>query len=878
MKIRESFASYYKSNIFLKNVIYRYASTGINQFSNAEVTDVIKKDIEKYWKDKINLHQYDDADSTRRKFYVLSMFPYPSGTLHMGHVRVYTISDTVARFYRMKGYNVLHPMGWDAFGLPAENAAIERQVDPAVWTYDNIKKMRNQLKSLNYSFDWNREFATCDHEYYKWTQELFLKLFDKDLVYRKESFVNWDPVDETVLAEEQVDANNCSWRSGTKVEKRLLNQWFVRTTSFAKSLSQGLDDPTLTEWKDVKKIQQNWIGDCSGTSFELQLMGTIPNYPKTVNIWTKYPEFIEYAKFIAISPKSLLNRPEYCRDVAEGIQIIDVKVLNPFNGNELPVFVTDKVAFPTHRDTYLGIPSASIDDYQFSEIVGIEFIQHSIRSYEEQENKRSEILSKARKWKIGGYLVGSRLQDWLISRQRYWGTPIPIIYCSNCGIQPVPRNDLPVILPNITFSSSNKKSILCETKDWLNTSCPKCGAQAVRESDTMDTFVDSSWYYLRYIDPQNMKEMFAVDKAKEMFPIDLYIGGKEHAVLHLYYARFISHFLHSEGLLPTPEPFKQLLVQGMVLNKTYQLKKTEKYLKADEVEEHVGKYVEKNTKEPVIVSWDKMSKSKHNGIDPLEFLDKYGIDTTRLFILADQAPTSDKRCDHNTIPGILNWQNRLWKTVKAFNDYRNSVTSEELQAEPTDSKFAEHDEYMFDSRNYFLKSVTYNIIGSQQLSIAISRMQGLTNSIRKVCVECMKKSREYERALAVQIIMLAPFAPHFASELWSAFSEVKHHLIDKNEVDLDRDVMEQKWPEIDMNYKMSVEIIINNALCTKIRIPKYETDKLSLEAALDLIENEPAVQKHLKKHKIVKSRLLSREGCDPKILISTKRWVENVQM
>ena len=441
-------------------------------------------------------------------------------------------------------------------------------------------------------------------------------------------------------------------------------------------MSEGLNDPTLKEWRDIKTIQQNWIGDCIGTSFELQLIGNIPNYPKTINIWTNHPEFIEYAKFIAVSPKSLLNRSEYCKDVVEGIQIIDAKVVNPFNGDELPIFITDKITFPNFRDTYLGIPSASMDDYQFSELIGLEFTRHSIRSYEEQQKKRLEILSKARKWKIGGYLVGSRLQDWLISRQRYWGTPIPIIYCSNCGIQPVPRDKLPVVLPKIAFSSSNKKSILCEIKDWLNTSCPKCGSEAVRESDTMDTFVDSSWYYLRYIDPQNMKEMFATNKVKEIFPVDLYIGGKEHgkylifkffavikciyliiysfnnviisAVLHLYYARFISHFLHSEGLLPTMEPFKQLLVQGMVLGKTYQIKKTQKYLKADEVEENAGEYIEKSTKEPVIVSWDKMSKSKYNGIDPLVFVEKYGIDTTRLFILADQAPTSDKRCNHDS--------------------------------------------------------------------------------------------------------------------------------------------------------------------------------------------------------------------------------------
>ncbi|XP_076391228.1 leucyl-tRNA synthetase, mitochondrial isoform X3 [Megachile rotundata] len=729
MKITKLFCRrllvYYKNHVMFRNVTVRHASTGVNLFSNETVSNSMKKDIERYWKDKINLHKFDETDSTREKFYVLSMFPYPSGLLHMGHIRVYTISDAVARFYRMKGYNVLHPMGWDAFGLPAENAAIEKQIDPDKWTRENIEKMQNQLSLLNYAFDWDREICTCNPEYYKWTQELFLKLYEKGFVYQKEAFVNWDPVDETVLAEEQVDPNNCSWRSGAKVEKRLLNQWFIRTTPFAKSLFDGLKNPTLKQWGDIKKIQKNWIGECNGTSFELQLVTDIPNYPKTINVWTDIPEYIEYAKFVAIRSSSLLNRAEHCHNVDEEIKALDAKVLNPFNGEELPIFVTDKVSFQPFRDTYIGIPSASMDDYQFSETVGIEFQRHSVRSSEEQQSKRAEVLSKAQKWKIGGYLVSSRLQDWLISRQRYWGTPIPIIHCSNCGAQPVPRDQLPILLPKVKLL--NKKSTLNEAKDWLNTSCPKCGDQALREMDTMDTFVDSSWYFLRYIDPKNTENMFSIDKVKKLFPVDLYIGGKEHAVLHLYYARFISHFLHSENLIPTQEPFKQLLVQGMVMGKTYQVQNTGKYLNANEVEKVGEQYVEKSTKELVNVTWEKMSKSKHNGVDPLELLNTHGIDTTRLLILADVAPTSTRNWSDDTIPGIINWQNRLWKTVKTFIDYRNNVTMEELGEIPTNSKFIDDDAYMFDSRNYFLKAVTFNIIYSQQLSVAISRMQGLTN-------------------------------------------------------------------------------------------------------------------------------------------------------
>ncbi|KAL6422545.1 hypothetical protein ACFW04_010651 [Cataglyphis niger] len=776
--------------------------------SYTECTLSVKQKIEGYWRDKINSYKYIANNDMKDKFYVLSMFPYPSGALHMGHVRVYTISDVLARFYRLKGKNVIHPMGWDAFGLPAENAAIERKIDPAVWTSENIKTMHYQLKKLNYSFDWEREFATCDADYYKWTQELFLKLFDKGLAYQKKAYVNWDPIDQTVLAEEQVDLNQRSWRSGAIVEKKLLNQWFIKTTAFAKSLREGLDDPNLKEWKDIIKLQKHWIGDCNGINIDFKLISEIPDFPEIINLWTDMPEFIEYAKFVAISPESILHRKEHTYDIDVGIKGLNAKIINPFSGEELPIFITDKVVYPPWRDTRLGIPSASMDDLNFSELVGIPFTRHSIRNYEQQQQKISEIIQKAREWRIGGYPVSSRLQDWLISRQRYWGTPIPIIHCINCGIQPVPRDQLPVTLPKIIHSSSNKGFSIHDAKDWLQTECPKCGEKATRETDTMDTFVDSSWYFLRFIDPKNTKEMFAIEKVREAFPVDLYIGGKEHAVLHLYYARFMSHFLHSEGLIPCREPFRQLLVQGVIMGKTYKIKNTGQYVAENELIKEGDQYKTKSG-ELVFMNWEKMSKSKCNGVEPISLLYKYGIDTTRLLILADVAPTSTRNWSENTIPGIKNWQNRIWSTVKQFKIERDNMSLEQLQSEPTNPNYVKHNAYMFDSRNYFLKNVTYNIVKSQQLSIAISRMQGLTNSLRKVNIECLRKSREYERALAVQIIMLAPFAPHFASELWAIFCSVKHHLIDNNEVSLDKDVLEQKWPDIDMNYKLELNVYVS---------------------------------------------------------------------
>ncbi|EFN89647.1 Probable leucyl-tRNA synthetase, mitochondrial [Harpegnathos saltator] len=766
-------------------------------------------------------------------------------------------------------------MGWDAFGLPAENAAIEQKVDPVVWTRDNIQTMRNQLTMLNYSFDWEREFATCNPNYYRWTQELFLKLYDKNLVYRKESYVNWDPVDKTVLADEQVDLNQRSWRSGALVEKKMLKQWFIRTTAFAKSLLEGLNDPNLKEWSDIIKLQKHWIGNCNGINIDFKLISDIPDFPNTMNLWTNMPEFIEYAKFVAISPQNILHRKDYTHDIDVGIKCLNAKVLNPFSGEELPIFVTDKIVYSPCRDNHLGIPSASMDDLQFSELVGISFTRHTIRSYEQQQQKLSKILQKAREWKIGGYPVSSKLQDWLISRQRYWGTPIPMIHCVKCGTQPVPRDQLPVTLPNIKHISNTNLSAN-ENEDWLVAKCPVCKGNAKRETDTMDTFVDSSWYFLRFLDPDNTKEMFSVEKVKKTFPVDLYIGGKEHAVLHLYFARFISHFLYSEGLVPCKEPFRQLLVQGMVMSKTYKIKKTGKYVSTKEVKETEFNQYETLSGEPVSVNWEKMSKSKYNGVDPLILLDKYGIDMTRLLILADVAPKSTRHWSEDTIPGIQNWQNRIWNTVRQFKYERDNMSLEELQTKSTHPMFAEHDAYMFDSRNYFLKNVTHNIVDTQQFSVAISRMQGLTNSLRKVHIECLRKSREFERALAVQILMLAPFIPHFASELWAIFCSAKHHLIDNKEVNLDKDLLEQKWPDIDMDYKLTLNIFINKRQFLKLKLPRHTLDEMTSETALEHVMLDPYYQKHSHNKKIVESSLQLEKGCDATLYITMEKQMEDI--
>lgn len=567
------------------------------------------------------------SDIEKQKMYVLSMFPYPSGQLHMGHVRVYAISDAIARFYRMNGKNVFHPMGWDAFGLPAENAAIQRNIPADVWTKENIKNMKQQLNNLGCSFDWNCEIATCNPEYYKWTQKIFLQLHEAGLAYQKEALVNWDPVDQTVLADEQVDNNGCSWRSGAKVEKKLLKQWFIRTTKFAKSLLDGLSDPSLKDWKDIIKLQKHWIGDCDGYSFDLKVKSENDSNIKSLFLWTKNPEDFKYSSFIAIKSDHLL-----AKNFDPNLQ-----VFNPFTEEFLPIIQTDELEFPENCDVRLGVPSRNDCDRIISE-------KHNL-TYKKtvpMEEERNEVLEKAHSLNIGGYPVSSKLKDWLISRQRYWGTPIPIIYCPKCGTVPCDDKNLPVNLPAFEPGSTVMPT---KNPSFLKTECPKCGSEAKRESDTMDTFVDSSWYFLRYIDSKNDQKMFDENLVNKLMSVDLYIGGKEHAVLHLYYARFINHFLHSIGLVPNKEPFQRLLVQGMVMGRSFRVKGSGKYLTEAEItftDDKKKKAIETSTGSSVIVTWEKMSKSKFNGVDPAEFISEYSSDTTRLIILADVAPTSHR--------------------------------------------------------------------------------------------------------------------------------------------------------------------------------------------------------------------------------------------
>lgn len=800
----------------------------------------MKKEIELHWRDKLGNKTFDRSDIDN-KFYVLSMFPYPSGFLHMGHVRVYTISDTIARFHRMNGKNVFHPMGWDAFGLPAENAAIQRKIPADQWTKQNIEHMKKQLTQLGCSFDWDAELTTCDPEYYKWTQKLFLMLFEDGLAYQREATVNWDPVDKTVLAEEQIDSNGCSWRSGAKVEKKLLRQWFVKTTKFAESLYNGLNDPVLQDWRDIINLQKHWIGPCDGWSFNLKAGKDV------ITIWTKKPENFIRAGFVAIKTDHILNKNK----ITEGV--LDVMVKNPY-GADLPVVVTEDVDFPNAHDVYIGIPSKNENDFLLAQKWNIR-IEGSLPIDEEFAEDREWVLEKANNLKLGGdFKVSSHLKDWLISRQRFWGTPIPIIHCASCGAVPVSDEDLPIKLPDCTVGVP-----LDQHLDWLKCSCPKCGGQAKRESDTMDTFVDSSWYFLRYLSANDSKQLVNVSLSKKMMPVDIYIGGKEHAVLHLYYARFINHFLHKKGFVSHPEPFKRLLVQGMVMGKTFRVKGSGKYLNESEVDlvdEKSGKGIEKSTGKAVVVMWEKMSKSKFNGVDPNEMIENHGCDTTRLIMLADVAPTSHRNWSEATFPGIINWQKRLWLTLHDFTQKRKRMSEFEKS-----NNFEEQEHALAGALNQCSSCVTFNYKYSQQLSVAISRMQAFTNAIRRVTADVEVLGGYYERALASQIIMLAPMAPHFASELWSRFRSVPNRINEHSEhINWTADVFNQKWPKVDEEFKVNFCIKANNAVIHESEIKCGELNQMSEEQALFLGLNNQATIKYLTGQKVLGTSWTIREN------------------
>ncbi len=799
-------------------------------------------EIEKKWQSiwaENNLYKTDELTENSDKFYALSMFPYPSGNLHMGHVRNYVITDLIARFQRFKGKSVLHPMGWDAFGLPAENAAIERGISPSVWTKKNISHMKSQLKLLGLSVDWNREFATCDENYYVWTQYLFLELYKSGLVYQKESEVNWDPIDNTVLANEQVDSEGKSWRSGALVEKKLLKQWFLRITNYADELLKDLEK--LDDWPErVKIMQDNWIGKSIGTNINFNI-NTDPQ--EKITVFTTRPDTLFGVTYLAISVNHSLIKnisdqttlqdieklKQYLKKNKNNeLEKIGIKTsliaINPVNSEPVPIWVASYVLDEYGTGAVMGVPAHDLRDFEFAKKNNINIRQVIVKEKSELTNELDNAYIE------NGYLINSnqydgienniaklkiseegenkgwaenkiqyRLRDWLISRQRYWGCPIPIVNCKKCGSVPLNQSELPLSLPKDIEISANKINALGDNNNWINTKCPKCGIAARKETDTMDTFMCSSWYFLRYPSSKCSTKPFEKSEINKWLPVDQYVGGVEHAILHLLYARFFTKALRDNDLFEIDEPFKKLLTQGMVQAAAYKNNKTGKYVSPSDITDL------SNPKDPIDnskleVLFEKMSKSKYNGIDPESVIKKYGADTARMFILFKAPPEKDLEWGDKDVEGQFRFLSRIWKLyINCAKDINSKSKS-----------YPDKEKTLIKSMNIAIKEISNDILNNQ-FNTAISELMkfynSLSNSINDVNNNLKKD------ALKTFCILLAPFAPHISEEIW--------HLIGfKNSVHL------ENWPSfnaealkedsyelvIQVNGKVRDKININNEI------------------------------------------------------------------
>ena len=787
---------------------------------------------QKYWEENKTFKVEMDKD--KPKSYVLEMFPYPSGNLHMGHVRNYSIGDVIARFRTMKGFNVLHPMGWDSFGMPAENAAIKHNIPPKKWTLENIANMTRQLKALGLSYDWDREVTTCKEDYYKWTQWFFELFYKRGLAVKKESAVNWCDTCNTVLANEQVIDGKC-WRCDHEVVKKDLSQWFFKITDYADELLKDLD--LLPGWPErVKTMQHNWIGRSEGLEFSFE----IPALNDTVAVYTTRPDTAYGVTFMALAAEHPLikkiceNNPKadeinaFCERVRNQSEIertssesekegvfTGVYCINPFTGRKVEIWVTNYVLYDYGTGAVMGVPTGDQRDWMFADKYGIEKIvticpvgkelklEEMTCAYEEKEGMlvnsgeftgmemhkaMSAIMDKAEAEGFGKRRVNYRLRDWLISRQRYWGAPIPIIYCPHCGEVLVPEDQLPVRLPEDVSFTAGAKSPLATSEEFVHCKCPKCGADATRETDTMDTFLCSSWYYLRYTDAHNDKRPFDKELNNYWGPVDQYIGGIEHAILHLLYSRFFVKVLRDAGLVDYDEPFSNLLTQGMVIK-----------------------------------DGAKMSKSLGNVVSPEEILSKYGADTARLFILFAAPPERELEWSDQGVEGSFRFLNRIWRIVQAF----EAVLAQKV-TEYDHSNLSEADKDLRRVLHGSIKKVTNDIETRFNFNTAISTMMELVNALYayKEAVKEPNAGLVYE-AISDLIKMMSPFVPHITEELW------------RGAIDANSSVHEQSWPECDEEALKvdNVEIVlqVNGKVRGRLTVPaeatKEELEKIAMADA-----------------------------------------------
>ena len=732
-----------------------------------------------------------DSSSGKPKTYVLEMFPYPSGRIHMGHVRNYTMGDVIARYRRMQGHEVLHPMGWDAFGMPAENAAMERNVHPGTWTRANIDTMREQLKRIGFALDWSRELATCDPAYYGHEQALFLDLFAAGLVYRKESEVNWDPVDMTVLANEQV-IDGKGWRSGAPVERRKLSQWFLRITDFADDLLEGLKN--LDQWPDkVRLMQENWIGRSKGLDFRFRLAEPVDSID-SVEVFTTRPDTIFGASFVALAASHPIAQALAAGDlkaagfIAEcqrgGTSLAEietqekkgyrtsVEVVHPLDPEwRLPVYIANSVLSDYGTGALFGVPGHDQRDFEFakqyqlpirrvvaastavaSEPIGDEAESAPGVSVNSRfldglttEQASAEVIRRAEEAGWGRGTVQYRLRDWGVSRQRYWGTPIPIIHCSACGAVPVPRDQLPVVLPeDVDFETPGNP--LDRHPTWKHVACPSCGGAATRETDTLDTFVDSSWYFIRFAS-QPADKPFDRAEAEKWLPVAQYIGGVEHAILHLLYARFWTRALQRLGRLGMAEPFKGLFTQGMVTHETYRAGDGS-WLSPNEVRKDGDDWVHIESGEPVTTGRvEKMSKSRRNTVDPEPILAKYGADAVRWFMLSDSPPERDLEWSEAGIEGASRFVQRVWRLANS-------------------AAVGDGDDNALNRKLHRTIAAVGEAIDGLQFNKAVASLYELTTAIEKA-----KPSATRTEAVRSLILLVAPMAPHLAEEAWAQLGE-----------------------------------------------------------------------------------------------------------
>ena len=765
-------------------------------------------------------------DPDKEKYYVLEMFPYPSGKLHMGHVRNYSIGDVLARFKKMKGFNVLHPMGWDSFGLPAENASIKHGVEPSKWTWENIGEMREQLKELGLSYDWDREVATCHPDYYKWMQWIFIQFYKKGLAYKKENPVNWCPSCQTVLANEQVVDGKCE-RCKTLVGKKDLSQWYFKITDYAERLLDNLEE--LPGWPNkVKLMQKNWIGKSIGAEVTFEIDG----FDKGLDVFTTRPDTLYGVTYMVMAPehpylKELVAGSEYEEPVNAYVDKVqhmsDIErtsttnektgqftgryAINPLTGKKVPIFISDYVLMDYGTGAIMAVPAHDQRDFDFAKKFDLEIIPvvdsddpevdvYDLKAafaaegtminsemFNGMNNKEAieKIIDYLEEKKIGKKSINYKLRDWLISRQRYWGTPIPMIHCDDCGWVPEKEENLPVLLPADVQFTGKGESPLATSKTFVNTTCPVCGKPARRELDTMDTFLDSSWYFLRYCDPKNTEAPFSKEKVDYWMNVDQYIGGVEHAILHLMYARFFQMALYDLGLVSTEEPFKNLLTQGMVIK-----------------------------------DGAKMSKSLGNVVSPAEIIDKYGADTARLFILFAAPPERELDWSDKGVEGSFRFINRVYRMVYDFSqNYSEVPESYEISGDA--------DKNMAYWLNYAIKKVSDDIGERFNFNTAISTIMELVNEMYRY-KEGTVNPGLFGAAIKDLIIMLAPFVPHVTEEMWE-------HL------GYEGSVHDQNWPEYDEKalVKDTVEIVVqvNGKIKEKLDIAgglsREEMEKTAME-------------------------------------------------